>query len=180
MAEELLDIVNENNELTGETAPRSKVHTEGIWHRTVHIYLFRRNNNAIEFLVHLRSLFKDLHPNCWDTRFGGHIKSGLGIEDGVRAELEEEIGLDADRYKLIEGQWRKRNKMPNREFTKTYFLEYPDDITNLKFNDGEVQEIRWLSIQKVKDSMIENPKEWSGSMNGFTEVSDYLMKKINL
>ena len=180
MAEELLDIVDENNDLTGENALRSKIHAEGIWHRTVHIYLFRKNNNEVEFLVHLRSPFKDLHPNCWDTRFGGHIKSGLTLEEGVKAELEEEIGLDADGYELIEGEWRKRNIMPNREFTKTYFLEYPGDIADLKFNDGEVQEIKWLSIQEIKDSLTKNPEIWSGNINGFTEISNYLLEKINL
>ncbi|MDO8529764.1 MAG: NUDIX domain-containing protein [bacterium] len=178
MPEEIIDIVDENNELTGETALRSKIHAEGVWHQTVHIYLFRKNNNEMEFLVHLRSPFKDLSPNCWDTRFGGHIKSGLTLEEGAKTELEEEIGLNADGYKLIEGEWRKRNMMPNREFTKTYFLEYLDNMSDLKFNDGEVQEIKWMSIQEIKDSMIKNPKEWSGSIKGFTEVSNYLLEKI--
>jgi isopentenyldiphosphate isomerase len=178
MAEEFLDIVDENNKLTGESAPRSKVHAEGIWHRTVHICLFRKNNGEIEFLVHLRSKFKDLNPNKWDTRFGGHIKSGITIEEGVKAELNEEISLDSDNYKLIDGPWRKRNKMPNREFTKIYFLEYAGYVSDLKFNDGEVQEVKWMSIQDIKESMIKNSEIWSGNISGFTEVSDYLLNKI--
>jgi len=176
MAEELLDIVTENNEPTGESALRSKIHAEGIWHRTVHIYLFRKNNSEVEFLVHLRSPYKDLRPNCWDTRFGGHIKSGLTLEDGVKAELEEEIGLNADGYRLIEGDWRKRNKMPNREFSKTYFFKYPGNISDLKFNDGEVQEVKWMTIQQIKDAMIKNSEEWSGNIKGFTEISNDLLK----
>ncbi len=180
MSEELLDIVDENNNPTGKSAPRSKVHVEGIWHRTVHIYLFRKNNNEIEFLVHLRSPFKDLYPNCWDIRFGGHVKSGLTPEEGVKAELEEEIGLDANKFKLIEGQWRKRDHMPNREFSKIYFLEYSEDISKLKFNDGEVREIKWMGVQEIKDSMIKNPEVWSGNIDGFTKISNYLLEKIKL
>jgi isopentenyldiphosphate isomerase len=179
MTEEFLDIVDENNELTGERAPRSRVHAEGIWHRTVHVYLFRKNNEKIEFLVHHRSPFKDLNPNKWDTRFGGHIKAGTSLEDGAKSELKEEIGIEIGNSRLIEGNWNKRDKFPNREFTKKYFLEFNGNVDDLKFNDGEVQEVKWMSIEEIKNSMIETPAEWSANINGFTEVSDYLIKKIN-
>ena len=43
MLDEYLDIVDENNNLTGKKALRSEIHSYGIWHRTVHIYLFRKN-----------------------------------------------------------------------------------------------------------------------------------------
>lgn len=178
MTEEILNIVNENNELTGESAPRSKIHAEGIWHRTVHIYLFRKNNNEIEFLVHHRSPFKDLSPNKWDTRFGGHIESGTKLEDGVKAELKEEIGIEIDSVRLIEGVWGKRDKFPNREFTKTYYLEFDGNKEDLKFHDGEVQEVKWMSIKEIKNSITGNPEKWSGSLSGFTEVSDYLLKLL--
>jgi len=165
--------------LTGESAPRSKVHSEGIWHRTVHIYLFRKNNNKIEFLVHLRSKFKDLHPNHWDTRFGGHIKEGMTLEEGVKNELEEEIGLKVDGNKLIEGAWRKKDKMPDRQFTRVYYFEYNDSTENLKFNDGEVQEVKWMSLDDIKESMVNKSKNWAPSLKGFTEISDYLIKAIS-
>lgn len=178
MAEEFLDIVDENNNLTGESAPRSKIHAEGIWHRTAHVYLFRKNNNEIEFLVHLRSPLKDLHPNCWDTRFGGHIKSGLTLEEGMKAELKEEIGLDVNDYKLIKGIWRKRDNVSNREFTKVYYLEYNGDLAYLKFDDGEVQKVKWMSVDDIKNSMTNNPEEWSAGVAGFTKMSDYLIERI--
>ena len=176
MEDELLDIVDENNNLTGEKAPRSKIHSEGIWHRTVHIYIFRINNGKIELLVHLRSKFKDLSPNTWDTRFGGHIKSGSTMEEGVRTELEEEIGLNIDMRNLLEGDWQMHAKMPNREFSKMYFFEYNEELADLKFNDGEVQEIRWMSIEDIKSSMDNNPEGWCG-VNAISKVSDYLMNK---
>jgi len=76
MPEEYLEIVNENNDLISRVEPRSFVHSTGLWYRTVHIYFFRKSNKKIEFLVHLRAKTKDLNPNKWDARFGGHIKSG--------------------------------------------------------------------------------------------------------
>jgi isopentenyldiphosphate isomerase len=176
--EELLDIVDENNNPTGKSAPRSKIHSEGIWHRTVHIYLFRKNNNEIEFLVHLRSPFKDSSPNKWDTRFGGHIKAGTTIVESVKVELEEEIGLNVPANKLIEGAWASWDGGANREYTKVYYLEYNDDLSNLKFNDGEVQEIKWMSIADIKNSITDNPEKWSPELTGITMISDYLMEKV--
>ncbi|MFA6160496.1 MAG: NUDIX domain-containing protein [Parcubacteria group bacterium] len=176
MNDELLDIVDENNILTGESALRSKIHSQGIWHRTVHIYFFRVNKGKIELLIHLRSKFKDSAPNTWDTRFGGHIKAGSTIEEGVRTELREEIGLNIDMQNLLEGDWQMNEKMPNREFSKMYFFKYDGDLVDLKFNDGEVQEIKWMSIEDIKSSMDNNPKGWCG-VSAISRVSDYLINK---
>lgn len=176
MPEEFLDIVSENNELTGESASRSRVHTEGLWHRTVQIFVYRRNNGTVEFLVHLRSPFKDNNPNMWDTRFGGHIKSGTTMEEAVRAELKEEIGLEADTF--LDGEWRQADYFPNREFAKAYYFEYLGELSDLKFNDGEVQEVKWMSLDEIKKSITEGQAKWSSSLAGFVKISDCLLEKI--
>lgn len=178
MAEEFLDIVNENNELSGESASRSKIHAEGIWHRTVHIFVFRKYKEQVEFLVHLRAAFKDKHPNKWATSFGGHIKSGLSVEDGVRAELEEEIGIDVEFEKLRGGYWHKRDKNPNREFSKSYCLEYDGKLEDLKFNDEEVQTVKWLSFSEIMESIQKNPEKWAGSGKGIVYAFNYLIGEI--
>lgn len=178
MADEYLDLVDEENNLTGKNELRSIVHSTGLWHRTVHIYLFRKINNNIEFLVHLRSKNKDLHPNCWDTRFGGHIKSGENIENGVTNEIKEELGINLNPSKLIEGEFRKSDKYPNREFSKIYYLEYSKPLANLTFNDGEVQEVKWLSKEDIPNSIDQSPEKWSGSKVGFEEVSRFLQQKL--
>ncbi|MFA5993387.1 MAG: NUDIX domain-containing protein [Parcubacteria group bacterium] len=178
MTEEFLDIVNENNILTGESAPRSKVHAEGIWHRTVHVYVFRKNDNVIEFLVHLRSKSKDLAPNKWDTRFGGHVKAGVSLEEGVGTEMKEEIGLNINLNSLIVGTWRKSDKFPNREFSRRYYFEYNGDLNDLTFNDGEVQEVQWMNIQDIKNGMENDSEKWAGGVAGFTEISDYLSENL--
>ena len=179
MAEEFLDIIDENNNLTGESAPRSQIHAEGIWHRTVHIFVFRKKDEQVEFLIHLRSHLKDQNPNKWATSFGGHIKAGSDVEEGVKSELQEEIGLDVDFKKLIGGYWRKRDKITNREFTKTYYLGYDGRLEDLIFNDGEVQEVGWMSFRDIKDSMRKNPERWAGKGTSFEKIYDYLFKKIN-
>src|SRR3989338_4087502 len=60
MSEELIEIFDENNKPTGEILLRSQVHKGNLWHRVVHIYIFRERDGKIEFLTHLRSATKDL------------------------------------------------------------------------------------------------------------------------
>src|SRR3989344_1990339 len=143
MYEEYFDIVDENGVSTGNKALRSVAHTQGLWHRTVHVYVFRKKYKEIELLVHLRSKSKDLKPNTWDTRFGGHLKSGDSIEQALENELHEEIGLDVRNLPIIPGPIYKRNNFPNNEFTSVYFANFSGDINILKFTDNEVQEIKW-------------------------------------
>lgn len=176
--EELLDVLDENNQSTGVVLPRKQVHAEGLWHRTVHIYLFRKSVTGLEFLLHLRSKLKETAPGLWDTRFGGYIKAGQSMEEGVRDELQEEIGLDAKKLNLFGGEWQKRDFPPNREYTQIYFLEYDDSLENLKFNDGEVDEVKWMSADDIKESMRNNPDIWSASLEGFEKISEYLVTRI--
>ncbi len=176
--EEYFDIVDENGVLTGEKRLRSEAHAQGLWHRTVHIYLFRKKDSNIEFLVHLRAKIKDSHPNKWDTRFGGHLKSGESVEDAVRCELQEELGLALDPVHLIQGGLNKGDYYPNREFTNTYYYEFNGDISSLVFNDGEVQMVKWMKSSDIMESMAKDPAIWTSSQKGFAKVSEILKSKL--
>lgn len=47
MAEnELIDQVDENNKLIGPIL-RSEVHTKGLWHRSVHIWVYSNKGNVL-------------------------------------------------------------------------------------------------------------------------------------
>lgn len=176
-SDEYFDIVDENNLPTGERCLRSEAHSQGLWHRTVHIYLFKKTDE-IEFLVHLRSKTKDLNPNRWDTRFGGHLKAGESIQDAIKGELQDEVGLTLEPSNLIQGEIYKRDKYPNREFTNAYYYKFEGEISFLKFNDGEVQEVKWMKSSEILESMMRAPETWSGSKGGFTEI--LIVLKSNL
>lgn len=176
--QEYFDIVDENNKPTSQKATRYEAHTKGLWHRTVHVYLFRKMNDDIEFLVHLRAKTKDLNPNKWDTRFGGHLKSGETIEESVSGELRDEIGLTLEPSNLIQGEILKRDKFPNREFTNVYYYKFQDELSSLSFNDGEVQEVKWMKSLDILKSLAENSEIWSSSKNSFSEILTTLQSKL--
>jgi len=176
--QEYFDLVDENNKPTGQKATRYEAHTKGLWHRTVHVYLFRKIGDDIEFLVHLRAKTKDLNPNKWDTRFGGHLKSGETVAEAVSGEIRGEIGLTLEPSSLIQGEVLKRDKFPNREFTNVYYYKFQNGLSSLNFNDGEVQEVKWLKSSDVLKSLAENPETWSASKNGFSEILTTLQSKL--
>ncbi|MFP4514567.1 MAG: NUDIX hydrolase [Parcubacteria group bacterium] len=174
MKEEYLDIVDENNILTGEKKPRKEVHNSGFWHRTVHIYYFMIKNNQYYFLCHLRSKDKDLCPNMWDTRFGGHLQAGENVENALVEELKEEIGINTNMDDFIRGPIRKRNKYPNNEFTYIFYYKGSKEISKLKFEDGEIQKVKWFSTDDIANNLKNNKKDWANSLEGFDLIYNYL------
>jgi len=166
MDKEFFDIVDEHNNPIEEIALRSEAHSKGLWHRTVHLYIFRERDGQYEFLVHLRSKTKDLCPNRWDTRFGGHVKSGETLDEAIVNEIREELGLDIRNATLLKGETRKHEDFPNNEFVTPFYLEV-EKQPELNFNDGEVQKVQWMTQQEIIESKSKNPEQWSGSLKGF-------------
>jgi isopentenyl-diphosphate delta-isomerase len=151
---ELLFTVDENNKPI-EPVGREKAHEDGIWHRTVHIYVM---NKLGEILVHLRSPHVDRHPNQWDTRFGGHALAGKSYEETFQSELNEELGLTDE--PMIPIGIHKHDGGTNKEFVKVYLLKFGEKIPHMKFQDGEVVDTKWMSLQGIVAAINNNPTEW--------------------
>lgn len=79
---------------------------------------------------------------------------------------------------FIQGETRKRDKFPNCEFTTAYYYNYNDGLNKLKFDDGEVQEVKWMTPEDIIKSIQDNPSNWSGEVKGFTTVLNFLKNKL--
>ena len=86
---ELLDVLDENGNLTGRAEERKIVHEQGLWHIHVGVWIM---NQKGELLFQKRSPNKIINPNKW-TRTGGHVDSGETPIKGIQRETEEEIGV---------------------------------------------------------------------------------------
>ena len=184
MQEEYLDIVDENGNLTGEKELRSVVHEKGLWHWVVPVCIYRMRNNQLEFLVQLRSKNKDQYPNKWQTRFGGHIEAGSTKEKSVIKEIEEEIGLRINLEELTKGMvfsydsYKEKDPFSNREYAQIYYYNFKGDLNELSFNDGEVQKVKWMTENKVIESINKNPKIWASDKTAFIKILEDMKKKI--
>ena len=175
MNSERVDIYDENNQPLGLTKTRAEVHQQGYWHRTVHLYLV---NSKGEFLVHLRSPYKDQAPNCLDTRFGGHVTVGNDYLQTATKELQEEIGLVVQTTDLVLGKVYKHEGDKNKEYTQAYYYKYNGDISDLSFNDDEVVEVKWMPPDEIVKSMTDFPTKWAGKLVGFQDVYQYRLSHL--
>lgn len=61
-----------------------------VLHPVVHLHVF--NSQGQLYLQH-RPRWKDIQPDRWDTATGGHVSYGETIEEALRREVSEELGI---------------------------------------------------------------------------------------
>lgn len=81
---EYLDIYDEAGNPIGRE-DRKTVHEKGLWHKTVHCWLY---NASGEVYFQIRADEKTFY-----TTASGHVKAGETIEEAFGREIKEEIGL---------------------------------------------------------------------------------------
>src|SRR5574344_1412904 len=73
------------------SATRGECHSgTHLLHPVVHLHLF--NSQGALYLQH-RPTWKDIQPDKWDTAVGGHVDFGEEVEDALRREVREELGI---------------------------------------------------------------------------------------
>ncbi len=90
MKEEWFPLVNEAGETIGK-ATRKECHSGSkLLHPVVHLHIF---NDAGDLYLQKRSMTKDIQPGKWDTAVGGHVDLGETVEEALRREVREELGI---------------------------------------------------------------------------------------
>ncbi len=64
---EYIDIVDDQGNPTGEKVERSIAHSQGIRHRTAHIWIVRKVNGRYQVLMQKRAMNKESFPGMFDT-----------------------------------------------------------------------------------------------------------------
>lgn len=150
---EYLDIVDENNQLTGKTEERNIIHEKGIWHREVAVWIM---NEKGEILLQKRAANKRQEPNKWGI-CAGHIEAGESVEDSMIREMEEELGIKVNMNQLeFLKIYKKQNDIPNNNiknynFQYMYFLKTNWNIEDYKIQLEELSEIKYVPFTEFED-----------------------------
>lgn len=181
MADELIDICDENNNLLGIQKAWSEIHKNGLWHRASHVWIY---NSKGEILLQLRAKGKELYPDMWDISAAGQVSAGEEpIISGLR-EIEEEIGLSAKEGDLEFFKIKKRKtifrNIKDNEFYYVYFFKFDGDIKKLKLQDEEVQSIQFLPLERIEEELKTNPEKYAPHGDYWFEVINKVKQKLNL
>ena len=87
---ELFPLVDEQGNILGAIT-RGEAHGGSKkLHPVVHLHLF---NSRGELYLQKRPEWKDIQPGRWDTATGGHINLGESVEQALKREVAEELGI---------------------------------------------------------------------------------------
>ena len=158
---EILDIVDEQGNPTGRTAPRPDVHAHGLLHRTSHVWLVRRHEGRIEVLLQHRSPRKESYPDCCDISSAGHIPAGAGFRESAVRELHEELGIEAAEDELILCGQRRfiyREEHAGRPYidnqiSNVYILWRDIEPGDMTLQAEEVAGVRWIGFNELVDAV---------------------------
>ena len=179
MADELVDVFDENYEIQGQCM-KSVAHKFGLWVHSFHCWIVCTKGPGSVF-VQLRSPTKKLFPNYLDISAAGHLKSGETVEDGVR-EIQEEIGLAVDFRALIplgiKHDTAKLAGITNRQFCHVFLLPTEIALDSLQPDGDEVYGLVEISIQDgldlfsgAKASVQANGVEFDAKTREWRDVS---------
>jgi isopentenyldiphosphate isomerase len=152
---EFLEICDEDGTPTGRLADRDLVHSEGLPHRTVHVWVL---NGAGEILFQKRSRGKDSHPGFWDVSAAGHVQPGEKPIDAALRELVEELGIQAEKGDLRAAGSRRitlksGGGFVDNEITEIYVARYDGDPGALGIDAGEVEEVKFVDREELSRLM---------------------------
>lgn len=158
---ELIDVLDNNGNKTGQTKDKNVVHCDEDWHRVAHVWIINSNH---ELLIQLRAPNKVNYPDHWDVSVAGHVASG---EDSVGAairEAKEELSIGIDKNKLEHLGTVTNRRVLNQgayidnSFADIFLINMDLDPSALKFEDSEVVRTKFIHFREL-EKIINSGKE---------------------
>lgn len=146
--EEWVPLVDEQGKVTGQ-APRSQVHNGSkLLHPVVHLHVLNKNGSV---LLQKRPMDKLIQPGKWDTAVGGHISAGETLEQALRKEAFEEIGLKEFSAKL-----QKVYKWESEVEAELVYMFTTYDYKNIGIQSDEVEELKFWTTKQLENNFGKN------------------------
>jgi ADP-ribose pyrophosphatase YjhB (NUDIX family) len=164
--EELLQCFDESGNPT-EARLRSEVKQQPprFWYGVARVWVV---NNQGEILVSRRSDKMDVAGGKWSTWFGGHVGAGETIKETAQRELREEAGLDIalEEFFFVDKGQNEAKKV----FFENYAVRFNGALIDLKAQDDEVTEVKWMSISNCQSDASTHPERWANHIHDEQKV----------
>lgn len=149
---EYLDIYDEYMNKIG-IEPRDTVHQNGLWHKTVHCWMY---DDAGNIYFQIRADSGKLY-----TTASGHVLAGETVRDAFRREIFEEIGINTDASNAVALDivfWRQDKPQKNwhdRAFAHIYANKLPIGFTDFHFQPDEVAGLVRINAKDCLDLLMD-------------------------
>ncbi len=165
-----IPIVNEQDEIIGykereETTPKDI-------RRIVGLDVL---NEKGEVLVAKRNLDKKIDPNLWGPSVAGTVDEGFNYDETVLKEAEEEIGLFDVKPVFLKKYFYETPK--SRRWCQRYYVIINSKERELKRQESEVAELKWVSIEDLEKWWKEKPEEFIPSFERTLDFIKEVYKK---
>lgn len=172
--DELVDILDESGNYTGQTCLKSEAHLKGLFHPTVHIWFYTSDG---KILFQKRGRDKKTFPLLWDVSVAGHIGAEENVIEAAIREVEEEIGLqispsNLDKIGIFKSVQKHSETLLDKEFQHTFLCELKASISNLSKQESEVEDLALFQLADFKSKVILE------DLDGFVPHTTSYYKKI--
>ncbi len=175
---EYFDILTPEGILTGETASRDYVHKNGLWHRSVHVWIYDERSKQI--LLQKRSLDKESYPGLLDVSSSGHVDAREDIIAAAIRETKEEVGilLNEKDLEFVNEQIQRtidfENEFFTNEFNYIYLAQGEFDQGIIHFDREEIESVMWVSLEEMDNLFLNHLDDLSINWNEWSKIKEIL------
>ncbi len=134
-----------------------KTHKEGKLHRCFSAFIFNSKN---ELLLQRRARSKYHSGGLWTNTCCSHPRPNEPTEKSVHRRLKEEMGFDCEVKEIFSFIYKVKfdNGLWEHEYDHVFFGKFDGEP---KPNPEEVDEWKWVSLEKLKKDIQENPDNYT-------------------
>lgn len=181
MTEEMIDILDAHGVQTGVVKSKKVVHQQGLWHRTVHLWIITPDG---KLLLQRCGPNMDTQPNCWDISSAGHISAGESSLNGAERELEE-LGLHITANQLeclgtIHGKKsiHQNGTYINCEYQDVFLIVRDISVKELQMQRSEVSELQLMPWPVLKQKVMTDDPDFVPHQEEYQLLFSVLAKRF--